>query len=483
MNVQVIEPHIHSTEATGRRYAVLYHQRRLTNAVVLALGDGVALGLALLLAGLTRQWLYGAPMYPNWSFLLFLAWGLGTAAARLLPGWGLGAVESLRRLFLLLGLLGLGTASLLFATKTSETYSRLTVALMFFYAVPLLPYFRSLIKKLLIQTGRWGLPTAIYGGGEAARKVIESLRAEIGLGFIPTAVFDDDPERWGDTLAGVPVLGSMAQSTDVAPVAIVAMPDLERGRLLDLLEGPLAHYKQTVIIPDLFDMPSLWVRTRDIAGVLGLEITSNLLDPLARFIKRSMDLLLVVGTMPLWLPLCLLIAVLIRLIDGHAAVFRQERVGKAGRRFKTLKFQSMVPNAEAVLQRALAENPALRAEWEQDFKLRKDPRVTSLGTFLRRTSMDELPQLINVLRGEMSLVGPRPLPAYHLENLSPRLQQLRARLRPGLTGLWQVSGRSDVGNEGIERWDAYYVRNWSIWLDLVILTRTVRALIKAEGAY
>lgn len=481
--MQVIEPHTVSSEVAGRRYAVLYHRRRLTNALVLALGDALALGVALALAGLTRQWLYGYPMIPNWSFLLFLAWGVGSVATRLLPGWGLGAVESLRRLLLLLGLLALGTASLIFATKTAEAYSRLTVGLMFVYAVPLLPYVRTLVKKFLIHTGRWGLPTAIYGGGEAARKVIEALRSEPGLGYIPAAVFDDDPEQWGDTLAGVPVLGGMEQSTDIAPVAIVAMPDMERGRLLDLLEGPLAHYKQTVIIPDLFDMPSLWVRTRDIAGVLGLEITSNLLDPLARFLKRSMDLVLVVGTLPLWLPLCALLAGLIRLVDGHAALFRQERLGKGGRRFNTLKFQTMVPDAEAVLQRALAEDDALRAAWEQDFKLRRDPRVTRLGAFLRRTSLDELPQLINVLRGEMSLVGPRPLPAYHQHNLSPRIQQLRTRLRPGLTGLWQVSGRSEVGNEGLERWDAYYVRNWSIWLDLVILTRTVRALFNGKGAY
>ncbi|MEM6338258.1 MAG: sugar transferase, partial [Bacteroidota bacterium] len=149
----------------------------------------------------------------------------------------------------------------------------------------------------------------------------------------------------------------------------------------------------------------------------------------------------------------------------------------------TLKFRTMVKDAEAVLKRRLDEDPALRREWETTFKLRKDPRITRVGRLLRRFSLDELPQLINVLRGEMSLVGPRPLPAYHHEELTDRVRTLRERIRPGLTGLWQVSGRSDSGNEGLERWDAYYVRNWSLWLDIVILTRTVRAVLGGKGAY
>ncbi len=266
-------------------------------------------------------------------------------------------------------------------------------------------------------------------------------------------------------------------------MAILAISDLDRARIPALLEGPLAHYKKIILIPDLFEIPTLWVRSRDIAGVLGLEITSNLLDPLARCLKRTMDLVLVLLAAPLWIPLCLLIALAIRLEDGHAPLYFQQRLGKNGVSFNTMKFRTMVPDAERVLQEKLDRDPALRAEWETHFKLRKDPRITRVGALLRTTSLDELPQLINVLRGEMSLVGPRPLPAYHQQCLSRRTQRLRARLRPGLTGLWQISGRSDIGNEGFERWDAYYVRNWSIWLDLVILFRTTRAVFKRAGAY
>ncbi len=479
-----LDPHAqHETEASGRRTALLYHQRRLTNACVLGLGDVVALCTAMGLAGLTRWWLMDMPMIPTWSLLLLPGWVLGAWIARLLPGWGLGATEELRRTITLLALLFVSAGVLLFLSKQGEAYSRFTITLAFVLSLPLVPYIRTRTKRLLVKTHRWGLPAAIYGGGPAGQRIIEALDEEQGIGYVPVAVFDEDPARWGDFVAGVPVVGSTHQCTDEAPMAIIALPDIEHAHLPALLEGPLAHYKQVVIIPDLFEIPTLWVRSQDIGGVLGLEITSNLLDPLARFLKRTMDLALVLLTAPLWLSVCALIGLAIRLEDGHAALYHQERVGKKGTPFKTIKFRTMVPDAERVLQDKLDSNPLLRAEWEAHFKLTQDPRITRVGALLRKTSLDELPQLINVLKGEMSLVGPRPLPAYHQQHLSARTQQLRSRLRPGLTGLWQISGRSAIGTEGMERWDAYYVRNWSVWLDLVILFRTTRAVLKREGAY
>jgi lipopolysaccharide/colanic/teichoic acid biosynthesis glycosyltransferase len=174
---------------------------------------------------------------------------------------------------------------------------------------------------------------------------------------------------------------------------------------------------------------------------------------------------------------------LIRLFDGDAALFRQERVGHNGRSFKTIKFRTMHPDAERLLEHRLQQDEALREEWEENFKLRNDPRITRIGRLLRMTSMDELPQLINVLKGEMSLVGPRPLPTYHYYGRSERVRILRDRVRPGMTGLWQVSVRSESGVEGMERWDTYYVRNWSIWLDVYILARTVGVVLTRNGAY
>lgn len=204
---------------------------------------------------------------------------------------------------------------------------------------------------------------------------------------------------------------------------------------------------------------------------------------LLKALKQVIDVTLVLLSAPLWLPVCIMLYVLIWLEDGKNPLFLQERLGKDGRVFKTFKFRTMVTNAEEVLEKALDSDEALRKEWEMFYKLRKDPRITKIGHFLRRTSLDELPQLLNVLRGDMVLVGPRPLPAYHHEALPYHVQVLRNTVKPGITGMWQVTGRSDSGTEGMKKWDPYYVRNWSLGLDLNILLKTIRVVLLRKGAY
>ena len=211
--------------------------------------------------------------------------------------------------------------------------------------------------------------------------------------------------------------------------------------------------------------------------------SSHLQRPLATGSKRALDFGAVLLSSPLWLPLCLLLALLIWLEDRHNPLFVQRRVGQGGRLFPTLKFRTMVPHAEDVLRRRLAGDPELLAEWLANFKLRQDPRITRAGRIMRKLSLDELPQLLNVLLGQMSLVGPRPLPEYHHSQLSSQTQFLREQVRPGMTGLWQVSGRSEAGNAGMERWDPHYVTHWSLMLDLSVLLRTVRVVLFGSGAY
>ncbi|WP_424950762.1 sugar transferase [Deinococcus sp.] len=211
--------------------------------------------------------------------------------------------------------------------------------------------------------------------------------------------------------------------------------------------------------------------------------SSHLQRPLAVGFKRAFDLGAVLISSPFWLPVCLVLALLIWLEDRHNPVFVQQRIGQGGQVFPTYKFRTMVPRAEDVLRRRLAEDPELLAEWLANFKLRRDPRITRLGGLIRKLSLDELPQLLNVLLGQMSLVGPRPLPDYHHSQLSSQTQYLREQVRPGMTGLWQVSGRSEAGNAGMERWDPHYVTHWSLLLDFQVLLRTVRVVLLGSGAY
>jgi Undecaprenyl-phosphate galactose phosphotransferase WbaP len=198
--------------------------------------------------------------------------------------------------------------------------------------------------------------------------------------------------------------------------------------------------------------------------------------------KRAIDVLGTATLLALAAPFMLLVAALLRLESRAPVLYRHERVGRHGRRFKVWKFRTMVPDADRILEQYLAACPQRREEWNRDHKLRSDPRVTPLGRWLRKTSVDELPQLWNVLRGEMSLVGPRPIVAAEIvkygESFTPYCSVL-----PGLTGLWQVSGRNETTYAQRIELDSYYARHWSLWLDLYILAMTVKVVLLRRGAY
>ena len=419
-----------------------------------------------------------------WIAAFYVCWGLGASLTHLIPGWGLGAVEELRRQVLLLTLTYGGLAALV-----ALTHHEVQAAACGFFAGAFVvslfavPYGRILMKRLLLSSGIYGIPTAVYGAGEAGTRVIQMLRDEKGLGLDPIVAYDDQPERWGSDVSGVHVLGSAELVMPRASAAVLVTSEINAARQIELLEGPLLHYRTVLIVSDTLDMPTLSMSPRELNGVFGLQVDFRLTSRMHRFQKRVIDMGLVLAGALVWMPAFLVLTALIWLEDRQNPFYLQERIGENGEMFKTIKFRTMVPNAEAVLLQKLEDDEGLRREWEANFKLRHDPRITRVGSFLRRFSLDEIPQLVNVLRGEMSLVGPRPLPRYHHEDLPERVSELRIRATPGITGLWQVSGRSDAGTEGMIRWDPYYVRNWSLWLDLVILVRTVRAVISRSGAY
>lgn len=464
------------------RASFSYKRRRLYNALILAGGDLLALGLSVLLAHIALHGVTQAAVFQPWHGFLLTSWFCGAFLLRMLPDWGLGPVEGLRRI-VLLSFVAYGStdvAVLLYRGIEPLIHTQLILALLF--GLCAVPTVRGLLKRTLIRYNRWGVPTVIYGGSWTGGQILRLLKQEQVLGYQPIGVFVDDAPA-GAAVEGIPVLGSTEHVHPGAPVAVLIMPSMGQARTTELLEGPLAQYRSVIVIPDLLEIPSLWVNPRDLQGMLGLEIRGNPHQLPTRFVKRVFDVTMVLLTAPLWLPLCTAMAALIWLEDRGNPFFLQERIGAGGRRFHTWKFRTMFPNAEEILQRCLESDEALRDEWVTTYKLKQDPRITRIGHLLRRYSLDELPQLFNVLRGDMSLVGPRPLPLYHHEALPPRVQELRIRVRPGISGLWQVSGRSDAGMEGMILWDPYYVRNWSLWLDAVILIRTVHTVIRGSGAY
>jgi undecaprenyl-phosphate galactose phosphotransferase len=250
-----------------------------------------------------------------------------------------------------------------------------------------------------------------------------------------------------------------------------------------LLQRLSARYGDLSIIPPLRGLPLYGMELTHFFSheVLMLTARNNLARPIPRLLKRLFD---IAGSMILLVALAPLLAFLSWKIrrSGGAAVFSHLRVGRYGKMFGCLKFRTMVRDADEILKRRLDDDPDARTEWEQSFKLKDDPRITPIGAFLRRTSLDELPQLWNVLKGEMSLVGPRPIIEEELERYGDQVGYY-LETRPGITGLWQISGRNNTSYDDRVALDSWYVRNWSLWYDLVILVKTINVVVKGQGAY
>jgi Undecaprenyl-phosphate galactose phosphotransferase WbaP len=316
--------------------------------------------------------------------------------------------------------------------------------------------------------------------------VVKALLADPGLGLKPVAVVDDDPDSPA-AIQGVPVIGGFGLTRALAgpqkfAYAVVASAGARSSRFLAEIERHGLRFFRIVVVPDLFGFSSLWVNPKSLGGMLGLEVCQQAFLPEWQRTKRLLDLTLTILGGICILPLLALIALWIRWDSRGPALYGHRRIGFGGQRFRAWKFRSMIENADQVLQAHLERNPELREEWERDHKLRNDPRLTRAGRFLRRTSLDELPQLWNVLRGEMSLVGPRPIVQEEVPRYGDSFD-LYTRVKSGLTGLWQVSGRNDTSYDERVRLDTFYVRNWSVWLDLCILFRTIGIVLLRKGAY
>lgn len=243
-------------------------------------------------------------------------------------------------------------------------------------------------------------------------------------------------------------------------------------------------FRHVVLVREYDDLPVEGLQIRNFGDLVGIEYTNNLLVRENQVMKRVLDLVVGILALIVAAPVIFCAALLVRLLDGGPAFFIQDRAGLDGRRIAVPKIRTMRRDAEEQLEQSLAADPEVRREWETHYKLKSDPRVIPvIGRVFRRFSIDELPQLWTVLRGDMSLVGPRPFPDYHMSRFSPTFLDLRRRVRPGITGLWQITVRSSGDTSEQESYDSYYIRNWSVWLDFWVLSRTIAAVASGRGAY
>ena len=476
------------TAKTGRQKSAWKERAALVSLII----SDVFLALLIWLGAYVLQSIWGrgalsevtvATVVPSVAVWIGLRSLLG-----LYPGYGLDAVEKLRRhIYSVIATLAI-LAIFAVASQIGDLLSRLLLMSAFMGLLVLPPLGQNFTRWALYKTNLWGRPVVILSYKDAGDRVVELLDEEWSLGYIPTAIFDYRLMSWEELPAGnLYYEETLASAVELArdqgvDTAIFAMPHTRREQLAELVGRASIAFRHVLIIPNLSGITNSAVVARNLAGTFAVEIKYNLLDPWALRAKRAFDLVATTVGGILVFPLILILALFVYLESGGPVFYKDYRMGRDGKLFSCLKFRTMVPNAEVLLQRMFEEGAELREEYIRYHKLRNDPRVTRVGRFLRKTSLDELPQLWNVLRGEMSLVGPRPYLPRESEEIGMTQNEI-LRVPPGITGPWQVSGRNHASFEERVEMDAYYVRDWSVWLDLVLLARTVRTVLFERSAY
>lgn len=361
-------------------------------------------------------------------------------------------------------------------------YIKFTVFLML-----LLPIGRFLARRFLNYFKLWSIPTVIFGSGENAKQAILAINSEPNLGYHVVALHVP-LKREFELFTEIPVKLWPKHKTDFEYLrdkhCVIAL-EASQVELRDSLIRQLSNNRisQISVIPAMRGIPLFGLDTTQFFSheVLMITLKIQLGKPELQLLKRIFDIILSSILLMVLSPVFMYITYKVKR-DGGPAYFGHERVGRNGKKFQCYKFRSMVMNSHEVLHELLLNNSSAREEWEKDFKLKNDPRITEIGKVLRQTSLDELPQLWNVLRGEMSLVGPRPVIFTELDRYGEDAVYY-LMTNPGMTGLWQVSGRNDVDYSTRVYFDAWYVKNWSIWTDIAILFKTISVVLNRKGAY
>lgn len=368
--------------------------------------------------------------------------------------------------------------------EVSRLFAGMTGIFVFFSLTVGRFVFRELLNRL-----HWFETSVLFiGMGRTAELVLDSFNRIGGGGYKVLGFLDDNPKsvklkRKYRLLGKFKNLERVIRLTRVQNV-IVTAPGLKSNELVELVAKVRPLVKNVAFVPDLVGAPveNLVADSLGESNVIFLRVKNNSKRWYNRLFKRIFDLTLTLSGLIFALPLGLVIALLIRLDSKGPILFSHKRVGQNGKYFGCLKFRSMVINSEEVLKELLEKDPEAKAEWEREYKLKNDPRITRIGKILRKTSLDELPQLINVIKGEMSLVGPRPIIKDEIEKYGDYFADF-CLVPPGITGVWQVNGRSDTTYEERVQMDSWYVRNWSPWVDIVYLLKTFSVVIKGKGAY
>jgi Undecaprenyl-phosphate galactose phosphotransferase WbaP len=476
---------------SGFSRPIPYHpSARSISACALVVADICAWLSAVLIIFFIRTIIWGhVPFY--WGlFPTAIGWLVFRGASGLYPPTGISPPEELRRSYRTTASAAVLHLAILVEANELSSW-RLAGLSLWLFTFPITYFFRSFAKLILLKYRLFGEPYLVIGMGATGQQLLKEMRRNSELGIIPVAAFSDVSAFWGQEIEGVPVIGAI----DAAPgydfsypvrhviIALGSSPG-NQDRAAELVRQLSRKYPSVQILARVADTANLLVRPRAIGPFLALEVHQPRLSTRQRLIKRGLDFAIAVPALCLALPIIAIAAIGVKISSPGPAFFSQLREGARGEPIRIWKIRTMVVGAEQRLTEYLASNPAARHEYERSLKLRSDPRIIpGIGRFLRRMSIDELPQLLNVVRGDLSLVGPRVMLGHEVERFSHSGQQLRREVPPGVTGFWQVLYRNNSDLQIWEAADSYYVNNWSIWLDLWIMLRTVRVVLTGAGAY
>ena len=402
-------------------------------------------------------------------------------AADLYPGVMNSPAEDVKRLSICTFFGFCGIALSIFVEDAED---KIAIAAALVIAVPfatiLLPGMREAVRRFFGLFKFWGLPAVVFCSGNSGDMVVNRFLKNGHLGYRP-ALIVNDAKKIKDEFMGVPVMAPSQDLFDAIKKKKIKVAVLS-GYKSDFDEMK-KFFRYTIVVSNqLNSTMSGAPHLRDIAGIVAFSSTNYLTKIQSHVAKRAFDIALILCSLPLTLPVCLLTALFVKLTSPGPVLYGHKRVGLNGKEFKCWKFRSMYIDADKQLKKILKENPEMKKQWDRDRKLENDPRVTPFGKFIRKTSLDELPQLINIFVGQMSFIGPRPVMQDELERYGKKADYILSVL-PGLSGMWQTSGRSDTAYEDRVTLDAYYIQNWSIWLDIWILIKTVWVVLAGKGAY
>lgn len=484
-------PHV-ERRARGREALAWNRKSETVSRLALLGADILALAFMFVICLLLRDLLFDNLPAIHWSTWYSMgSWLLFRAGSGLYSPCSLFPPDELKRSFETSAMSFVLHLALLITMGAVEPV-RFVMLLIWFCVLPLTYMMRTIARTALIKRKLYGVPLVILGNGDAARRAIREYQSRPESGFIPVALFSSEMTAAGERqgILGVPLVGRVHQATTHPfpyPIrhALLAMGNGWSDDQNHSMTRTLAkRFNSLQVFTNFITDSHLLSRMRSLGPYLTVETQHVRFSESQRLLKRALDLSISVPALIVSAPVILVAAIAIKIVDPGPVFFGQIREGRDGKPVRIYKLRSMVVGAEDKLAQYLAENPAARFEYEQTMKLRKDPRVLpGLGAFIRKTSIDELPQLWNIVKGDMSLVGPRVMPTREIDLYSESGRELRRDMVPGLTGFWQVEHRNDSDFQVRELADSFYVSNWTVWLDLWIILRTVRVLFSRSGAY